>query len=286
MTRGRNENIAYVAVEPGQTARDVLAAGLSRDWIDRPALDVLNEIQRPAPSLPAMLSPQALRDLWDEQRALDRQRYDLTQAVDRVESTLKTKTGDLTNTLKRLDDARERVDSAQQRLDGFDSGWSRFRNRDTITTLHGDIDRAAGWVSEYETRAATLRPEISQLTEARDRAVAQRNTAQPRLHERGREIRTVLHADASLRVDRVERDPPAYLRGLRRDGNDKLWRTTVGGIEQYRAGYGIDARDAIGERPGYSDMTRADLYRQLHHDVRELAPARAREREIDMGIEM
>ena len=68
MTRGRDNNTAYVAVEPGQSARDVLAAGLSRDWIDRPALDVLQEIQRPAPLRPAMLSPQALRDLWDEQR--------------------------------------------------------------------------------------------------------------------------------------------------------------------------------------------------------------------------
>jgi hypothetical protein len=259
---------------------------LSRDWIDRPALDVLKEIQRPAPSLPAMLSPQALRDLWGEQRALGKRRYVLTQAVEQVERTLSTKTGDLTDTLKRLGDSRARVDSAQQRLDGFDTPWSRFRNRDTIDTLHGDIDRAAGWVSEYETRATRLRAEITVLTGDRDRAVAQRDATRPGLIDRGREIRTVLHADASRRIDRVERDPPAYLRGLRRDGNDKLWRTTVGGIEQYRAGYGIDSRDALGPRPGYGDMTRADQYRQLHHDVRELAPARAPDREIGMGIEL
>ena len=109
----------------------------------------------------------------------------------------------------------------------------------------------------------------------------------PRLLDRRREIHSVLNADASLRIDRVERDPPVHLRGISRDnGNDKLWRTTVGGIEQYRAGYGIDTRVALGERPGYGDMTRADQYRQLHHDVRELEPARAREREMDMGIEL
>jgi hypothetical protein len=233
-----------------------------------------------------MLSPQALRDLWDEQRALDRQRYDLTEAVDRVERTLATKTGDLTDTLKRLDDARERVDSAQQRLDAFDTPWSRFRNRGTIDTLRTDIDRAAGWVSEYDTRATKLRAEISDLTGDRDRVVARRDAARPELMDRTREIHSVLRADATMRIDRVERESPTYLRGLRRDGNDKLWRTTVAGIEQYRAGYSIDARDALGERPGYSDMTRADQYRQLHHDVRELAPARAREREMDMGIEM
>ena len=287
MTRGRDNNTAYVAVEAGQSAHDVLAAGLSRDWIDRPALEVLHEIQRPAPPLPAMLSPQALRDLWDEQRDLGRQRYDLTQAVDRVERTLSTKRGDLTDTLKRVDDSRGRVDSAQQRLDGFDSAWSRFRNRDIIDTLHRDIDRSAGWVSEYDTRAATLRADITELTGERDRAGAQRDGIRPGLVDRTREIRSVLDADATLRIDRVERDPPAYVRRLRLDENvDKLWRTTVGAIEQYRAGYGIDSRDALGERPNYLDMTRADQYRQLEHSIDQLTPTRARDREIDMGIEM
>lgn len=135
-------------------------------------------------------------------------------------------------------------------------------NRDTIDTLRGDIDRAAGWVTEYETRAVALGPEITELTGERDRAVAQRDATRPGLIDRTREIRSVLNADAALRIDRVERDPPAYLRGLRRDGNDKLWRTTVGAIEQHRAGYDIDTRDALGPRPGYGDMTRADQYRQ------------------------
>ncbi|MEO8697111.1 MAG: MobF family relaxase, partial [Acidimicrobiales bacterium] len=286
MTRGRDNNTAYVAVEPGQTARDVLAAGLSRDWIDRPALDVLRKQPQQLPEQSTLLSPQTLRDLWDEQRAIGRQRYVLEQSVDGVERRLSTKSGDLTDTLKRLDGARARVDDAQQRLDGFDTAWSRFRNRDTIDTLHGDIDRAGSSVGEYGTRAATLRTEIAQSTGERDRAVAQRDAARPGLVDRTREIRAVLNADASLRIGRVEREPPTYLRGIQRDGNDKLWRNTVGAIEQYRAAYGIDSRDALGERPGYSDTTRADQYRQLHHDVRALAPARAREREMDMGIEM
>lgn len=212
MTRGRESNTAYVAVEPGGSGRDVLAAGLSRDWIDRPALEVLNEIQRPAPSRPAMLSPQALRGLWDEQSTLGRQRYGLAQAVDVVERTLSAKRGELTDTLTRLDDSRDRVDSAQQRLDGFDSAWSRFRKRDTIDTLHRDIDRSSGWVSEYETRAATLRTEISLLTGERDRAVAQRDAIRPGLVDRTREIRSELNADALLRIDRMEREPPACLR--------------------------------------------------------------------------
>jgi hypothetical protein len=118
--------------------------------------------------------------------------------------------------------------------------------------LHRDIDRATGWVSDYETRATTLRTEISDLTGAHDRAVVQRDAIRPGLVDRTREIRSVLDADALLRIDRVERDPPAHVRGLRRDENDKLWRTTVGGIEQYRAAYGIRSRGALGERRAIS----------------------------------
>ena len=104
--------------------------------------------------------------------------------------------------------------------------------------------------------------------------------------DRAREIRSVLDADASLRIDRVEREPPAYVRGLRRDNSDdKLWRTTVGAIEQYRAGHGIDSRDALGPRPHYAEMNRSDRYRQLAHDIEQLTPTRARVHEIDMGID-
>jgi hypothetical protein len=39
-------------------------------------------------------------------------------------------------------------------------------------------------------------------------------------------------------------------------------------------------------RPSYLEMIRADHYRQLDHSIDQLTPARAREREIDMGIEM
>ncbi|MEO8695678.1 MAG: AAA family ATPase, partial [Acidimicrobiales bacterium] len=287
MTRGRDNNTAYVAVEPGQTARDVLAAGLSRDWIDRPALDVLRKQPQQLPEQSTLLSPQTLRDLWDEQRAIGRQRYDLTHAVDNVERSLSTTTRELDDTLKRLDDGRARVDSAQARLDGFDSPWSRFRNRDTIASLHCDVDRAGSSVGEYEKRAATLRGEIAQLTCDRDRAIAQRDTARPGLVDRTREIRSMLDADASLRVAQLERVPAAYLRGIERDSADpRLWRTTVGGIEQYRAGYGIDGHDALGLRPHYADLSRGDQYRQLEHGIDQLRPVRVREREIDMGIEL
>ena len=163
--------------------------------------------------------------------------------------------------------------------------WSRFRNRDTIDSLHNDIARARGWVSEHETRAATLPTEIIELTGDRDRAVARRDATRPALVDRTREIRSVLDSDASLRVARVERDPPAYLRGLRRDNNDPTpWRTTVGEIEQYRAAYGIDSYP-LGGRPGYGDLIRADRYRELEHSIHELTPTRAREHGIDMGIE-
>ena len=38
MTRGRDSNHAYVAVEDNQTALDVLTQAITRDWIDQPAI--------------------------------------------------------------------------------------------------------------------------------------------------------------------------------------------------------------------------------------------------------
>jgi conjugative relaxase-like TrwC/TraI family protein len=285
MTRGRNNNTMYVAVEPGQSARDALAAALSRDWIDRPALGVLHENQHHTPVRPALLSPQALRDLWEEQADIRRQRVDLTQAVDRVERTLETKTRDRAETNQRIGSTRRRIHHAQEQLDRFDSPWSRLRNRDTINNFRSDIDHATDWTNEYETRASTLRVEITQLTGERDRAIAERDTSLPTLIDRTCEIRSVLDVDASLRTAEMTQTP-AYLTSLRRQGvDDKLWRTTVGEIEQYRAAYGIDSDHPLGQRPNYHDLTRVDRYRQLERSINRLTPTRVGEHEIGMGIE-
>jgi hypothetical protein len=285
MTRGRDNNTAYVAVEPDQSARDVLAAALSRDWIDRPALDVALENRRFAPECPALLSPQALRDLWGEQAEIRRHHFELMQAVDRVERSLRIKAGELADTVQRLERSRRSIHHAQEQLDRFVSPWSRFRNRDTIDSLHRDIDRAADWSDKDETRAATLRDEITQLTGQRDRAVAQRDTTLPTLIDCTREIRWVLDVDASLRTAGMTQTP-AHLTGIHREGvDDPLWRATVGEIEQYRAAYGIHSNHPLGPRPNYLDLTRVDRYRDLEHDLNQLTPMRRRDQEIAIGIE-
>jgi hypothetical protein len=260
---------------------------LGRDWIDRPALDVLREHRLTVVEHPALLSPQTLRGLWRELDDLASQRYNLAQAVDRIEHTLHTKNGDLKDTVQRLAESHQLVEDTQRRLDGFDSPWSRFRNRDTIGTLHKDIEHSRDWIGEYETRAATLRSEIAELTGHRDYAVAHRGTTRPGLVDRSREIRSVLDCDATLRVARVEHAPPAHLRGILRDNADaKLRRATIGQVEQYRAAYGIESDHVLGARPGYDDTTRANLYRNLKDSVDQLTPTRARDREIDMGVEI
>jgi hypothetical protein len=107
----------------------------------------------------------------------------------------------------------------------------------------------------------------------------------PALIDRAREIRSVLDADASLRAA-GRQTSPHYLSGVRRDGvDDACWRTMVGEIEQYRAAYGIDSNHPLGPRPNYNDMTRVDRYRQLDHDLNQLARARTRDHEIGLGIE-
>ena len=55
---------------------------------------------------------------------------------------------------------------------------------------------------------------------------------------------------------------------------------------EYRVAYGINGVDALGVRPAYDDVIRADRYRELEQSVDQLTPARARDHEIDIGIEL
>lgn len=49
MTRGREANHAYVAVEENQAAIDVLTQAITRDWIDQPAIERRTQLNRPQP---------------------------------------------------------------------------------------------------------------------------------------------------------------------------------------------------------------------------------------------
>jgi hypothetical protein len=44
MTRGRDSNHAYIAVEDNQTALDVLTRAVTRDWINQPAVTRQNQL--------------------------------------------------------------------------------------------------------------------------------------------------------------------------------------------------------------------------------------------------
>ena len=139
MTRGRENNTAYIAVEPGESARDVLAAALNRDWIDRPAITMLPTpelIETHVEAAPAqLLSPDELRGLWHEQAEINSDLYLSASAVRRAEQTFTHRTQELSTAEQHLNAARAGIAAAQTRLDGLDGVWSRFHQRDTIREL-------------------------------------------------------------------------------------------------------------------------------------------------------
>jgi ATP-dependent exoDNAse (exonuclease V) alpha subunit len=49
MTRGREANHAYVAVEGNQAAIDALTQAIKRDWIDQPAIERRTQLNQPQP---------------------------------------------------------------------------------------------------------------------------------------------------------------------------------------------------------------------------------------------
>jgi ATP-dependent exoDNAse (exonuclease V) alpha subunit len=61
MTRGRLANHAYVVTDDTQTARDVLAQALSRDWIDHPALARRQQLVADQSAVPVWSSLQTAR---------------------------------------------------------------------------------------------------------------------------------------------------------------------------------------------------------------------------------
>ncbi|MGB5433636.1 MAG: MobF family relaxase [Acidimicrobiia bacterium] len=62
MTRGRNTNHAYVVVDDNQTAVDVLAQAITRDWIDQPAITRRTQLEIWQPAPPMWPSLQAHHD--------------------------------------------------------------------------------------------------------------------------------------------------------------------------------------------------------------------------------
>jgi hypothetical protein len=51
MTRGRDANHAYVVIDENQTAPDVLAQAITRDWIDQPAVERRAQLDHRHPPL-------------------------------------------------------------------------------------------------------------------------------------------------------------------------------------------------------------------------------------------
>jgi len=86
MTRGRQANRAYVVTEDNQTALDVLTQSVTRDWIDRPAVARIEELDPERIERPISTTHDDYRRRLEEhaQRIIDERRAN-GRAVERTE---------------------------------------------------------------------------------------------------------------------------------------------------------------------------------------------------------
>ncbi len=271
MTRGRQTNEAFVVLEGEESAADVVAESLTRDWADQPAVARRAELQRPAsppagaPSMSRPLDAVTLRRLIERD-------YDLVHRRNRAE----VEVGVLTRQLKRnqdrrqqlsrsLDDDRVRLEQAARTVEEFDRPIRRRRHRVELDAaqrqlgwLPASIERDARELAELEASTVVDRQRLAMATKAVGQGadvMAQRLS-----------IACRLEFDVKARAALLGEDPPGYL--VERLGqrptygaSADLWDQAAGLIDQHRMAFGIEGPSLLGHRPRWDDRSYATSHR-------------------------
>ena len=255
MTRGRLANDAFVVVEGEQTAHEVLAQALARDWIDEPAVARRAELQRDARQSRGRghgrpLEPAALRSMLERRHAISEALSAAGSQVIRYGGQIARATkrhAELVSTLVAATAAR---DEALQVVDDFDHPLRRRLHRSDLGQAHAtlrraglDIDRLSKELTDIDRRLPELQSSLRQAEETlRDRPALDREA-----HSIGRE----LQRDLAARREAIAADPPErfadWLGPRPNRGAAHLWDDAAAHIDQHRSAFGItNERYALG----------------------------------------
>ncbi len=189
LTRGRHDNSAYIVTQPEQTAVEVIAEGLQRNWIDRPAIVRQAELNPPiAAQRPGTIPPAELRHLIARRAEIETR---LTETADDL-ANLPVKRLDLVRqrdtATKELANYQERHDNAAELLAQRDRPLRRRGHEQAIanakqtletvspqmnarTALIGQIDNRIGMLDQQYAYAAREDRDRPQLQAELDEAV-------------------------------------------------------------------------------------------------------------------
>ena len=267
MTRGRQSNEVFVALQGEQTAVDVVAQALVKDWIDEPAVARRAELQRREPDghgrglgdrFEGPLDAAQLRKLLEREHEISRS---LSRAVDRIgmySEQLDRNTQRHAELAGPLTEAERSRDHAQEVLDDFDRPLLRRLHRSEIWHARGDLNQAVGRIRDSIAEMAELegrRPDLEAGLARAQATIRER----PNLDRERHGIRRELDRDLAARVPGLVADPPDHLRdrlGPRPEHGAAagLWDDAAARFAQHCTAFDVSSSsDSLGHSRGWDD---------------------------------
>ena len=248
MTRGRHGNEAFVVIEGEETARDVLAQALARDWIDQPAVARRAELQPPEPARGGgednRLDPTRLRELIEREHEITRTLSIAEERAPRYLREIERATKRKVELAARLAAAEDRRDGAQAVMDEFDRPVLRRFHRPELAQARAELNQAHGTIRD--SRAATTEIDGSLPAMQRSLADAQATMRDRVSLDRERHgIRRELDRDLSSRASSIADDPPSHVierLGPRpeRGPDCVLWDEAAARLDQHATAVDVD----------------------------------------------
>lgn len=248
LSRGRDTNEAFVVLHGEETAADVIADALSRDWIDQPALQVQAELRRPGGDA---LEPQQveLRPLErSEVRQLVERNTELTRALNEIRTERQSAHRDLDAIVaerlrlqRTLENLEARLVAADDTIAEHDRPLHRRGHRTELDAARGQVQQIPDEISATKHELATLDRRDKKAGDRLIRA-EQLEKQTPHLMAEHTIIEHQLERDVEARGRRVAMRPPAAI--VDRLGpfpenakHASLWIDVVGKLAQHSVAF-------------------------------------------------
>ncbi len=259
MTRGRQSNEVFVALQGEQTAVDLVGKALVRDWIDEPAIARRAELQRREPDgdgrgLGDQLEGAHLRKLLEREHEITRSLSRAVDAIGRYSEQLDRSTQRNDELAGRLAEAELTRDKSEDVLEAFDRPLLWRLHRSEISLAQGNLNQAVGRIEACTAEMAELdahRPELEAALERAQATIRER----PSLDRERHGIRRELDRDLAARIPGLIADPPDHLvdrlgprpaQGAAAD----LWDEAAARIDQHCAAFDVTT---LGRSRGWDD---------------------------------
>lgn len=243
MTRGRHHNDAYIVTNGEDTALDVFADAITRNWIDRPAHARQAELGGITPHRPGTLPTHELQTLYGQKAqlraTLDQLRTDLTELPRQQRWTVH----ELDEATSQLADQHARLQGAHDTIAQHDRPFRRKGHENEIANAHREVATTPALIPSHEARVGQLTDKIHNLDQQLHHA-EQLDRQRPGLETQLADINARLGDDHRIRSRQIRRDPPEHITqtlGPRPHGGRpaRAWDHAAGQLDQHRTTHNL-----------------------------------------------